>query len=327
MPRPTPEVLHQIQGSVLDFLQRNDLLLLAPIFRTFLTTNGYGYINETAAVYGLMWVPPTVIRGVFTPENGFWILRGGFQTLVTEIAERNKLNILLGTDIKSIQRQVGPSGINVIYKIPGNPLLITERFDFLILTPAMNSLFSIVDFNPKEKSLFSTLTNANYVTTLIESDNGRRGRDPQSYYNSDIEQPTYPVYATYNTYHAKNNITGDPHRLGIRENGPDRNPQETVMYYQYGTENPWTKDIDFIIQSKLSAHLQRFDKTNPKILEQIKWGYYFPRFRIPEANRGYLWDILDMQGQFNTWYIGSSVCFESMESVIEYNNLLMKLFH
>jgi hypothetical protein len=326
MPRPTPEVLHQIRGSVQDFLQRNDLLLLAPIFRTFLTTNGYGYINETAAIYGLVWVPPLVVKGTFTPHRGFWILRGGFQTLVTEIAKRERLNIRLGTDIKSIQRQNGQPGIYVIYSIPGNPYLITEKFDFLILTPAMNSLFRIVDFNSKEQNIFRKLVNANFITTLVESDNGRRGRDPQSYYNNDMEQPTYPVYVTYNTYHAKNNVTGDPYRLGIRENGPDRNPQETVMYYQYGTENPWAKDIDAIIQSKLSTHLRRFDKTNPKILRQIKWGYYFPRFRIPDADKGYLWDILDMQGEFNTWYIGSSVSFESMESVIEYNNLLMKLF-
>ncbi|XP_061179495.1 uncharacterized protein LOC133188129 [Saccostrea echinata] len=325
MPRPTPKVLQQIQGTVQDFLHRHDLMLLAPIFRTFLTANGYGYINETAAIYGLVWLPPVAVKGVFTPENGFWVLLGAFQSIVTEIARQNKLHIHLGANVNGIQRLPGPGGIHITYSTKGHPNIYTEHFDFLILSPAMNSLLDIVNFNVKERSIFSRLTNANYILTLVESDIGRRGNDPQVYYNDAIEQPTYPVYAGINFYHAKNNISGDDHRLGIRENGPDGRPQETVMYYQYGYENPWAKDIDVIIQSKLASTLKRLDKRNPRVLEQIKWGYYFPRFPPREADRGYLWDVLDMQGQFNTWYIGSSVCFESMESVIEYNNLIMRI--
>lgn len=327
MPRPTPDVMYEIRGTVLEFLQRNDLLLLAPYFRVYLTTNGYGYTNETAAIYGLMWVPPPVIRGTLTPENGFWLLEGGFQVIVKEIAKQRNLDIRLGVDVVQIQRKNGPSGVYVTYKPKGSPAVLTDRFDFLILSPAMNSLFDIVDFHPKELNIFNNLVNANYVTSLVESDIGRRTRDPQVYFNQEIDQLSYSMYASISFYHAKNNITGDDYRLGIRENGPDGRSQETAMYYQYGLENPWAKDIDSMIQSKLFTILKRFDKTNPRVLEQIKWGYYFPRFPPPAADRGYLWDILDMQGQFNTWYIGSSVCFESFESVVEYNNLLMKLKH
>ncbi|XP_034309230.2 uncharacterized protein [Magallana gigas] len=327
MPRPTPDVMYEIRGTVLEFLQRNDLLLLAPYFRVYLTTNGYGYTNETAAIYGLMWVPPPVIRGTLTPENGFWLLEGGFQVIVKEIAKQRNLDIRLGVDVVQIQRKNGPSGVYVTYKPKGSPAVLTDRFDFLILSPAMNSLFDIVDFHPKELNIFNYLVNANYVTSLVESDIGRRTRDPQVYFNQEIDQLSYSMYASISFYHAKNNITGDDYRLGIRENGPDGRSKETAMYYQYGLENPWAKDIDSMIQSKLFTILKRFDKTNPRVLEQIKWGYYFPRFPPPAADRGYLWDILDMQGQFNTWYIGSSVCFESFESVVEYNNLLMKLKH
>lgn len=40
--------------------------------------------------------------------------------------------------------------------------------------------------------------------------------------------------------------------------------------------------------------------------------------------KGYLWRILEMQGKYSMWYIGSSVCFESVKSVIEYNELLVR---
>ncbi|XP_062601049.1 uncharacterized protein LOC134262697 [Saccostrea cucullata] len=327
MPRPTPQVLRQIQGTVQDFLERQDLMVIAPIFRTFLTANGYGFINDTAAIYALAWVPPEVIKGVFTPENGFWILEGAFQSIVTEIAKQNKLNVHLGANVDRIKRLPGPGGIQITYSTRDHPSVKTEHFDFLVLSPAMNSLLNIVDFNAKERHLFSRLYNGNFLTTLIESDNGIRGNDPQVYYNNALEQINYPVYATFNFYQAKNNITEEAHRLGIRENGPDKNPQETQMYYQVGIENPWAKDIDITIQSNLVSFLKKFRKSNPRVLEQTKWGYYFPRFSGEDTVRGYLWDIIDMQGQFNTWYIGSSVCFESMESVIEYNNLLMSKYH
>ena len=36
------------------------------------------------------------------------------------------------------------------------------------------------------------------------------------------------------------------------------------------------------------------------------------------------WDVFGMQGQQRTWYAGSSVSFESVRSVMEYNKLLLK---
>ena len=39
---------------------------------------------------------------------------------------------------------------------------------------------------------------------------------------------------------------------------------------------------------------------------------------------GRLWDVFSMQGRSRTWYIGSSVSFESIRSVMEYNNLLVR---
>ena len=39
---------------------------------------------------------------------------------------------------------------------------------------------------------------------------------------------------------------------------------------------------------------------------------------------GRLWDIFSMQGKYRTWYLGSSVCYESVKSVMEYNKLIMR---
>lgn len=39
---------------------------------------------------------------------------------------------------------------------------------------------------------------------------------------------------------------------------------------------------------------------------------------------GRLWDVFSLQGRHRTWYIGSSVSFEAIRSVMEYNNLLVR---
>ena len=60
---------------------------------------------------------------------------------------------------------------------------------------------------------------------------------------------------------------------------------------------------------------------NAKIVDQQYWDNYFPKWSQDEVNKGYPWLVRDeMQGKVkNTYYIGSSICFESLLNVIEYN--------
>ena len=72
MPRPTNETLWRIRGTDVlplslvpssflcpagtfqEFLDREDLSLLAPIFQFYTYLNGYGHLDEEAAYYGLL---------------------------------------------------------------------------------------------------------------------------------------------------------------------------------------------------------------------------------------------------------------------------------
>ena len=47
------------------------------------------------------------------------------------------------------------------------------------------------------------------------------------------------------------------------------------------------------------------------------------RWSPEEMQQGRLWDVFSAQGRSRTWYIGSSVSFEAIRSVMEYNNLLV----
>ena len=56
----------------------------------------------------------------------------------------------------------------------------------------------------------------------------------------------------------------------------------------------------------------------------VKPWRYFPRFNPEDVNAGIIWDIVKMQGKYGMWYAGSSVIFESVKSVVEYNELLVR---
>lgn len=47
----------------MDFIQRNKLKALVPIFQISLTMQGYGHLDEIAALYGVMWNTPKFING------------------------------------------------------------------------------------------------------------------------------------------------------------------------------------------------------------------------------------------------------------------------
>lgn len=298
---------------------------LQPIFYTAITLNGYGFLNETSAIYGLTYVTPLVVQSFFRPERGAYRLYGGWQNLCREIARRSNVDIRLNVNIKRINRK---NGVQIVYSKKHTGQTYVDGFDFLILTPAMNSLFKVMDFNPHELSIFSHLQNLFYLKSVVNSISpGRRSFSPLDAYINDFQNVEYSVYRSVNPHQLENNVTGVDYQLGLRENiDPDGSKYETSVYVQIGKSNPWKPEVDAHIQRKLFEHLQDFKKLNPEVVEQVKWGYYFPNFPPEAATGGALWDVLDMQGHYNTWYIGSSVCFDAIESVFEYNYLILKLF-
>ena len=60
-----------------------------------------------------------------------------------------------------------------------------------------------------------------------------------------------------------------------------------------------------------------------EILHSISWDYFY-RWSPEEMEAGRLWDVFRLQGSNGIWYSGASVSHESIRSVMEYNNLLLR---
>ena len=59
------------------------------------------------------------------------------------------------------------------------------------------------------------------------------------------------------------------------------------------------------------------------IFNTIVWPYFY-KWPPHELSKGNHWKVFELQGNMKTWYAGASVSFESVKSVMEYNNLLLR---
>lgn len=69
MPRPTSEILQSIDCSYMEFLKRHELEGLRPLLLLTHTVQGYGYVDEIAALYGLMWNTPYLLQSLLALAN------------------------------------------------------------------------------------------------------------------------------------------------------------------------------------------------------------------------------------------------------------------
>merc|ERR1719397_780979 len=58
---PSQDVFHRIRGTILEFLTRENLLGMKPMFYLTYVMPGYGQLEETAALYGLIWFNPRLV--------------------------------------------------------------------------------------------------------------------------------------------------------------------------------------------------------------------------------------------------------------------------
>ena len=70
MPRPNVTVMHEIRGTFMEYLKRNNLASLHSLFLASHTMQGYGQLDEISALYGLMWNTPKLMIGLLKRIQG-----------------------------------------------------------------------------------------------------------------------------------------------------------------------------------------------------------------------------------------------------------------
>ncbi|XP_021360067.1 uncharacterized protein LOC110454720 isoform X2 [Mizuhopecten yessoensis] len=326
MPRPLTPEMQMVNGTIEDFLKRNDLSMLETPFRVLYTAQGYGDIDKRAALYGLMYVTPKrllrLIESFIDLSNrgDTYILERGFSALWAEIVNKANLDVRVNRNISYIIRT--PGKINVFYDGTAEAETM-EVYDFLIVARDMSKVLGIVDTSWIERGIFSHLTPSFMTSSLIDTNFGRRAPMPRAYYMYNIKsRANHSVLYHEDSYSILHNIQGTNYSRGLIPGGYDGEMYQSIVVRQYGDSFPSEDDI----KSGFLNHANLYGITHGLVLARKTWNY-FSKFGPAEMAAGLLWDIFTLQGHKNTWYIGSSVCFDSLNNVIDYNNLILQHFN
>lgn len=323
MRRPSSDVLHRISGTFLEFLEREDLLVVAPVVSLTITSFGYGQLDQISAVYGLIWNEPrlmvaAVLQAAGKAKDPFkaYFFKNGFELIWKTIAEVEELDIHFNIDLYSVKRNSG----NVILKFWKGSYLKEKVCNFLIWTAPMSTLLrTLSDASHQEYSILGSLKPTIFTANLVNMKNDVRNGPYTKHFGTFTARVDHGVTSEVNLRGMLiPNIQTDKE---VQNKYDEENEDEKTAYVvQLGEDYSNEKELNAAL---IEHYTKGFNASDIEILNTISWSY-FPKWNPEEASKGRHWDVFEMQGLKKTWYAGSSVSFESVKDVLEYNNLLLR---
>ena len=419
--RPAPYAFYNnVSGTFKDFLVRENLTILTPVLEILHTAQGYGYLDEVGAIYGLMWnTPELLISGALRlleadkSPYSFFAFKEGFEKIWSTIVDQENLDIQYNIDIINIARS--HYGTYIHYAVGDSVYLHSEWCDFLIWTPPMTEMLKVLTTaaSHEEHHYFGHMHPEIYSVSILSS-TSPENEEAHTYYRENIVNKTN--HGVIGDLNIRNVFGGSRSRrqkrswdnfAGIKDRkgkqlgwGNKRKGKQNQAKSQKGgastikivnqnrrgkqlgwknkrkgkqsqansqkggettikivnqnrrgkqlgrnnkrkgkqsqSENGGDKTIKIVYQigrnysneaelNKLAKehYSEGFGEADIDIFNTISWPY-FHRWNAYEVMKGNHWDVFSLQGVYRTWYAGSSVCFESVKSVLEYNNLLLR---
>lgn len=324
MRQPNHVTREALRCTFKKFLAKHNLLVLEPIFLASHTIQGYGHLDEISALYGLMWNTPVYMRALagkfIGRSHGLTMIRSGFQNLWKTVVKKENIQVIFNANIANVKRYPNYVHLDAWFRYGLIWYKKRSYFHFLVWTPSVYTNIRRLDLCHKEWNIFSKLKPVWFSTTLFSSTYGIRGKSPIDYWVDNVnEKREHSLWAQRDSYATLTGQYGEAYRNGSLPDGPDGLFIRTGIAYQYGKTKPRNK---YCLKKTLTDSLKATGASKIQIMRQKIWEY-FPRFSPDDMANGALWDIFKMQGSRRTWFSGSSVNFESVKSVMEYNKLLV----
>ena len=274
MPRPSMAVLYRIRGTFLQFLQRENLLGLAPLFSLSHTFSGYGYLDEVSAFYGLLWNTPRLLTGQLIrsgDRHNVFILRKGFYNVWLALQRKEKFNIKFHTTLERISR--------FPYHLELQSNHGVEVCDWLVWTPPIQSLLNTLETPTyKENKLLQGQTNESFTVSLVKVKNW-------------IEGP-YNIYTDNLNLKTNHGVIGEGDYKGMTS----ALVQSEAGLQQYRRKNKYR--VRTLRSSQLNSrkacsltecyhvlrnHFKNTTGFDPQIIQSESYAPYFPRWTSSEV--------------------------------------------
>eukprot|EP00899_Mesostigma_viride_P020215 jgi/Mesvir1/28195/Mv04749-RA.1 len=279
-------------------------------------------------------------HGNDTVVNPFFRIKEGFHTVFRKMAEESGASFETGVRVMRVTRTAAGTPqshpIKVKYRKGGAEYV--KHFDFLIISgnPAGAVSTYLADAMPEERRVFATRKKSSIVSTLLSA-RSRYVNTPEANGTPKLHSPTLlfldeivALYAPANTGPATALVDYTKFVPGFTDDSHKK------FFVSYQTIR--NVDVDSEDWTRLDAERLRKDalRTLQNQLEPLGFSRitpyqqqafsYNPRLTQDEVQAGTLWDIIDLQGRADTWYIGAYCTFESVESVTNYNMMLLNKF-
>jgi hypothetical protein len=311
--RPEPEAVAELAPPFMELVRRHRLEDLVPFLRIPTSGQGYGRLETIPAFYVLLWNEPGLLLGYVRDRLGLGpsvvkLLDTGTQTLFQEIARRDALDVVLGAQVRAVRRL---HGAPVELSVCRDGELCRLEFDQVVVAADCRAALGyLTPATPEEQRIFGRLTSLTLVATLFEATRG---------------PPQGLVWYVMEALRPEGGRTVSLVR-DIRTSFPNARTGAGCAGVAYQLlDGPADQQELIELRVRFASEMVELGFFDVRVVRRQAW-VYLPHFRTDAVAEGLPWAIAEMQGGERTWYTGSSVCFESMNNVMQHNLALVERF-
>jgi oxygen-dependent protoporphyrinogen oxidase len=267
---------------------------IADLAKCLMIGFGYGYYENTPALYYMKLLGWLVKIGGTTGLEAatYYTFPTGFQSLWVAVAA-SLPNVKLNSTVTAVTRN--PFSANpVTVTINGTT---TQSFDAIIISAPLDKVGSFVTLTGQEKQLFSQVGGERYVVNLFAA----------------AGLPTNESDFIYD-----NTAANTLNHASVWANS---NPAQPV-YIDYQIVDPAASEAT--ITATLASDVATYGHgTFEGLLLRQEWPDYFPHVSTESLRSGFYDRVELMQGANNTYYVGGTLSFETVEHSARYAQALV----
>ena len=278
-----------LEMPFIDFAKKYNITPITELMRSVMVGFGYPYYETTPAMYYMKLLPWLVKLGgeKGLTEAPYYTFPTGYQSVWEGVA--SGLNVKLNSTVTKIVRKKGkPVQVTINDKD-------TYEFDQVIISAPLNKVGTFMELTETEEELFDEVKSERYVVTLFTSANLPRSEVMFFHTNSFPDRINHTV------------------AWGSRDTTP------VNIAYQIADR---TTPIDGIT-GVLAADVAEQGGTFGNVLVRKEWEDYFPHVSSETAKSGFYDKVELMQGDNNTFYVGGTLSFETVEHSARYAKQLV----
>lgn len=272
-----------------EWCNKNGLPLVTKVYEPPFNSFGYGYLDETPAIYVLKFLNFDILN-YFIEIDHLITLVDGLQELWKRLA--STLNdVRISVNILEIERR---KNIKVITEVE------ELEFDKLILACPLDESLKFLDAKEEETELFSKIKYNDFYVFAYRLDNIPKvcGYLPENFTRERIG-----------------------HALVWYYRWQDMARNDLITVYTLGDETVGSMEVKRRIEEDLTMLGANIDS----LYTYKKWKH-FPHVDAEDIRNGFYDRLEDLQSQRNTYYTGDLLSFSVIEECLSYSKYLVNRF-